>query len=81
MLEDLLDHIRVLDDRYHPHFRKIPGAYERIDLVNFLYQPRPVFAKRLVGQFRLQDAGNLIVGVSLFSLAARDPDASGLQYP
>ena len=65
MLEDILDHNRFLDEHNHPHFRKTPGAFEGLDLVDFSYQTRSVFSESLVGQFRLQDARCLIAGIGI----------------
>jgi len=61
--QDLLNHNRGLDECNDPHGTGTLRARQRINLVNFLYQPRPVFSESLVGRLRLKNAGNVIVRI------------------
>ena len=49
VLEDLFNHIRVLNESNDPHSTGTLCADKRIHLVDFLYQPCPVFSESLVG--------------------------------
>jgi len=49
MREDLLDHLRLLDERDDPHWPATPGADQRVHLVDLLDQPRPGALRRRWG--------------------------------
>ena len=71
VLEDLSDHIHLLDKRNHPHRASAFRALQGIDLVDFLYQPRPVPTRSPVGQLGLQDAGDDVARIGLLALSPR----------
>ena len=72
MFEDLANDLLILDKCNYPHSTETLRAYEGIDLVDFLYQSRPISPESLAGQFRFKEAGDFIVGVCLFSFSTRN---------
>ena len=71
VLEDLADHVDLLDEGDHAHRTRAPGANQGVDRIYLLDQTRPVAPERLVGQFRLQDAGYEIILVGFLVLSPR----------
>ena len=63
--EDFSDHLLIFNKRDDMHGAVTLGTYERIDFIDFLDEPSPVFPKGLVGQFRFQQAWDLIIGISI----------------
>jgi len=47
VFQDLYNYIRILNDCDYLHGAIAIGAYERIHLVYFMYQARPVLSKLL----------------------------------
>ena len=71
VLEDLFDDLVIFDEADDPHGPLTSGAAERVDFVDFLNQPGPVFSVRLQIFVHLQDTGNQCVlpGLSVPSAA------------
>jgi hypothetical protein len=63
VLEDLADHIHLIDKRHHPHLSVAFRAYQGIGLINLVYQPRPGPTRTPGGQPGLKDTRYGIIRV------------------
>jgi hypothetical protein len=78
------NHILIFDKGNYPHRALAPGTYEGINLIDLLYQPRPVSAKFLRALLRLQDIWYLLVYLSFLAAAptcVAEPLVNPLENP
>ena len=68
--QDFFDDHLFLDKGDHPHRPRAARTQQRIDLIYFLDQSRPVAPKRVVRQLRFQDAFDLAILLGLAPFAA-----------
>lgn len=69
MTQYLSDDLLIIDKGDNPNFTLTLWTYQRIDLVDFLYQSCPVLPPLFGWHFILQDKGDVVIGFRLLPKA------------